>query len=266
MDLGLAGKTVIVTGGASNIGRGIVLAFVREGSNVIIADIDQKQAQMVADETSTLGKRATYIKTDVTNWNSMQLMVQKTLECFGVIDVLVNNVGGAIFARPFVDKSREEWQREIDLNFWSVINGVRSVVDHMIERRYGKIINIGSVSGQSGLSGATVAVYGGTKGGIIALSKALAYEFGPYGININVVCPGGVAPARHGDVGEESTWSKWGFDFYTPEKLDMAIQSIPLRQPGNAEDIAHMVVFLASDCTSYVTGQTISVSGGATMW
>ena len=265
MDLGLEGKTVIVTGGGSNIGRGIVLAFAMEGSNIVNAEIDEKQGQKTVDEANTLGGQTMLIKTDVTNWDSVEAMVKKTLDSFGKIDVLVNNVGGA---RPqlFVEKPREEWEREISLNYWSVINCIRAVVDHMIERQYGKIVNISSVSGQTGLAGRTLAVYGGTKGAVISLSKALAWELGRYGININVVCPGWTLPESPEHAGERSSWREFGLDFHTPEKLQGDMKYRPIRRLGNPQDIANTVVFLASDCASYLTGQTVSASGGLTMW
>jgi NAD(P)-dependent dehydrogenase (short-subunit alcohol dehydrogenase family) len=266
MDLGLAGKTVIVTGGGSNIGRGIVLAFAKEGSNIVNAELDERQGQKVVNEANSLGGQAILAKTDVTDWDSVQAMVKKTLKRFGKIDVLVNNVGGATGASLFVEKPREECEKEISLNFWSVVNCIKAVAGHMIERRYGKIVNIGSVSGQSGLAGSNVSLYGGAKGAVMSLSKALAWELGGYGINVNVVCPGMTLPETLENVGEKSVWKKWAWNVYTPELREAAAKSVPLQRLGSAQDIANMVVFLASDCASYVTGQTISVSGGQTMW
>jgi len=265
MDLGLAGKTVIVTGGGSNIGRGIVLAFAREGSNVVNAELDELQGQKVVDEANNLGGQAILVKTDVTDWDSVQAMVKKTLGRFGKIDVLVNNVGGT-HARLFTEKPREETQWEIDLNYWSVINCIKAVVDHMIERKYGKIVNISSVSGQLGLAGYNVSVYGGVKGAVISLSKALAWELGRYGINVNVVCPGWIVPESPEDMGQGSFWKQWGYDFYTPEVLQKAMKYWPIRRLGRPEDVADTVLFLASERASFLTGQTISVSGGLSMW
>jgi 2-hydroxycyclohexanecarboxyl-CoA dehydrogenase len=262
VDLGLAGKTVIVTGGGSNIGRSIVLAFAREGSNIVNAEIDEKQGRKVVDEVNSLGGQATLIKADVTNWDSVQAMVKETLERFGNVDVLVNNVGTARQGL-FVEKPREECEKEISLNYWSVINCTRAVVDHMIERKYGKIVNISSDAGRVGAN--RLSVYSGTKGAVISLSKALAMELGRYGININVVCPGLVPPGKLEDVGERSSWREWAWNFYTPEMLKRAVKGCPLRRVGSPQDVANMVVFLASDCASYVTGQAISVSGGLTM-
>ena len=266
MDLGLGGKTVIVTGGGSNIGRGIVLAFAREGSNIVIAEIDEKQGQKVADEANALGGQAVPIKTDVTNWDSVQEMVKETLDRFGTIDVLVNCVGGRGRPRKFIETPKEECEKEINVTFWSVIHCTKAVLDHMIARRYGKIVNIGSPAGQSGLAGRMAAVYGGLKGAVISLSKALAWELGRYGINVNVVVPGWTIPESPENVAEASVWKQLGTQVFSPELLQRAMQYQPIQRVGKPEDTADMVVFLASDRTSYITGQTISVSGGATMW
>jgi len=266
VDLGLEGKTVIVTGGGSNIGRGIVLGFAREGANVVNAEIETDQGQKVVDEANRLGAKAVLIKTDVTDWESVQAMVKETLRAFGKIDVLVNNAGGTPRNRPFVEKPREEWDKEINLNYWSVINCVRAVVDHMMERKHGKIVNISSGSGQTGLAAIHLAVYGGAKAGVIGLSRALAWEFGRYGININTVAPGWIVPASRDDVGQNSFWNQWGYDVYTPEVLQKSLKHWPIQRLGRPEDIADTVLFLASERASFLTGQTISVSGGVAMW
>ncbi len=266
MDLGLKGKTVIVTGGGSNIGRGIVLAFAREGCRIANVERDEEQGQKVVAEANGLGGEAVLIKADVTDWDSVQAMVKQTLERFGQIDVLVNNAGGISSMRPFVEKPREEWDREIKLNFWGVINCIRAVLDHMIERKGGKIVNVASGSGQIGVGAVDCAVYGGTKGGVIALSRALAWELGRYGINVNVVSPGWIVPDSSDHVGQGSFWKQWGYDFFTPDKLKRAMKGWPVQRLGRPEDIADSALFLASDRASFLTGQTISVSGGAAMW
>lgn len=267
MDLGLAGKTVIVTGGGSNIGRSIFLSFAKEGANLVNAEIDDKAGQKVVDEVNGLvGKgRAVFIKTDVTNWDSVQEMVKKTLDGFGKIDVL-NNVVGWTFDRLFIEKPREEWEKEINLNFWSVINCVRAVVDHMIEQKYGKIVSIGSDAGRIGEF--REAVYGGCKAGVIALSKSLARELGRNNININVVCPGFTAPESPELAGELSMFGPSGFGhviFDRPEVKQQMAKAYPLQRLATAQDVANAVIFLASDAASFITGQTLSVSGGYTM-
>ena len=262
----MAGKTVIVTGGGSNIGRGIVLGFAQEGSNIVNAEVDAEQGCRVVDEANRLGGKAVFVRTDVTDWDSVQATVNETLQTFGNIDVLVNNAGGTPRNRPFVEKPRDEWDKEIRLNYWSVINCVRGVVDHMIGRKYGKIVNIASASGQFGFGAINLAVYGGAKGGVIALSRALAWELGRHGINVNVVSPGWIVPDSPDHVGQESFWKKWGYETYSSDVLQKAMKYWPLRRLGKPEDIADCVLFLASERASFLTGQTISVSGGLVMW
>jgi len=262
MDLGLSGKTVIITGGSSNIGRGILLAFARQGSNIVNADIDESQGRKVVEHANALGASAVYVKADVTVWDSANSMVEAALQRFGKIDVLVNNVGMARHQGPFAEKPREECELEVRLNFWSVLNCTRAVCDHMIERNYGKIVNIGSGAGLVGAANA--AIYSASKAAVIALSKALSKELGRYGININVVCPGWIVPQSLDDVGEMSFWSR-GRDAYPDDVLRKIVKATPIGRLGNAQDIGHISVFLASDCASYITGQSISVDGGLTM-
>jgi len=262
MDLNLADKTVIVTGGGSNIGRAIVLAFASEKSNVVIADIDEKQGQKVAEEAASLVGKVMAIKTDVTSLDSVEAAVNRTLEQFGRLDILVNNVGWTS-DRLFIEKPRSELEKEVNINLWGVINCTRAVLNHMIERKYGKIISIGSDAGRMGEY--REAVYAACKGGVIALSKSLARELGRYGINVNVVCPGVTVPENPEYAGELSMWKGPMAQVFTPEAQEKAAKAYPLRRLGKPEDVAHVVVFLASDVASFITGQTISVSGGYTM-
>lgn len=260
MELNLAGKMVIVTGGASHIGRSITLAFAKEGSNVVIADIDEAQGQKVAKEANALGGKAMVIETDVADVDSVAAMVKKALEEFGKIDVLVNDAGWGR-DRLFVEKPRSEWEKEVNINFWGVINCTRAVLDNMVERKYGKVISIGSDAGRMGEY--REAVYAGCKGGVIAMYKALARELGRHNINFNVVCPGLTVPEDAESLGDKSMWK--GQTVFTPEAQEKAIKAYPLRRLGKPEDIANAVVFLASDAASFITGQTLSVSGGYTM-
>jgi 2-hydroxycyclohexanecarboxyl-CoA dehydrogenase len=263
MELGLVGKAVIITGGGSNVGRGIVLAFAREGSHIVIADIDEVQGEKTAKLARKQGGRVVMVKTDVTDPEQCQAMVKRTLDEFGRLDILVNCVGW-IYDRLFVEKPREEWVKEVDTNYWSVINCVRAVIDHMIAQRSGKIISLASDAGKVGEY--REVVYAGAKGAVIAFSKSLAREVGRYGLNINVVCLGTVPPASDEEIGAESMWRSGGL-FYkmTPEVKEKMAKAYPLRRLGRAEDVANAVVFLASDAASWITGQAISVDGGYAM-
>jgi 2-hydroxycyclohexanecarboxyl-CoA dehydrogenase len=263
MELGLAGKTVIVTGGASNVGRGIVLAFAKEGSNIVLADIDKVQGEKTAKLARKQGGKVVVVKTDVTNPEQCQVMVKRTRDEFGRLDILVNCVGW-IYDRLFIEKPREEWVKEVDTNYWSIINCVRAVIDHMIAQKSGKIISLASDAGKVGEY--REVVYAGAKGAVIAFTKSLAREVGRYGINVNVLCLGTVPPASDEEIGSESMWRSGGL-FYkmTPEVKEKMAKAYPLRRLGKAEDIANAIVFLASDAASWITGQAISIDGGYTM-
>ncbi len=261
MDLDLKGKTVTVTGGGSNIGRAISLDFAREGSNVSIGELDEKQTVRVIDEIKKKGGKATFTKCDVTDWEQFQNLVAKTKATFGDIDVLVNVVGFSVEG-PFIQRTRQDWEKEVKVNYWSVINGVRAVLDHMIEKKKGAIVNISSDTGRNG--DANVAVYSGAKGAVIAFSKSIAREVGRYGIRVNVVCPGMTVPTPE-EIGDFSMW-KTNIARYTPEIREKIVRLYPLRKMGVPDDIAHAVLFMASNrAAGHITGQTLSVSGGYTM-
>lgn len=265
MELHLAGRTAIVTGGASNIGRAIVLGFASEGTNVVVADVDERQGARVVDRATGGPGKVLAVRTDVTDPASVQRMVNRTLEVFDEIDILVNCAGWTI-DRLFVEKPREEWEKEVNINLWGPINCIRAVVDHMIARRYGKIINVGSDAGRMGEY--REAVYGACKGGIQTLTKALARELGRYNINVNEVSPGLTLPESPDDVGELSLWherSPQAQLFLRPEIRARAAKNYPLRRIGSPTDIAPVVIFLASDVSSFTTGQIISVNGGYVM-
>ena len=261
MELGLEGKTVIVTGGGSNIGRAISLAFAREKSNVVIAEIDERQGQKVVDHIKDLGGNAIVVKTDVTKLADVEAMVQKAIEKFNKIDVLVNNVGWDI-AQYFLETTEDFWDRVISLNYRSDLNCIKAVLPHMTEQKSGSIVSIGSDAGRVGEF--RESVYSGCKAGVIALSKAVAKEVGRYGIRLNVVCPGVVVPEGE-DAGEQSMWKGEMGDYFSPELQEKAAKTYVLRRLGKATETANAVVFLASDAADYITGQTLSVSGGYVM-
>lgn len=263
MELGLEGKTVIITGGAANIGRGITFAFAREKSNVVIADIDDEQAQKVAKEAEGLGGKVVGIKTDVTDYESVESTVKKALEMFGGIDVLVNNVGW-VANKLFMKKPREEYDKEIKINYLGVVNCTRAVLDHMIERKAGRILNIASDSGRMGEP--RESVYSGTKGAVIAFGKAIAREMGRFGITVNAICPGATIPEQPGTAGKQSMWAgDVTVEMIPPETKEKILSQYPLGRMGKPEDVANAAVFLASDAANFITGQTLSVSGGFSM-
>lgn len=264
MELGLQGKNVVVTGGGNNIGRAIVLAFAAEGSNIAIAELDPAAGQRVAGEVSAMdtGASAIVIDADVTDQTRTDAMMADAITRLGSVDVLVNNVGWTV-DRLFMDKPRAEHIKEVDVNLWGAINCIHAVLPHMIERQAGAIVSISSDAGRMGEY--REAVYSACKAGVIALSKAIARETGRYGLRLNMVCPGLVAPPPEEVVGSESMWRQGMEELFTAEVLERVRRAYPLRRMGTAGEVANAVVFLASDAASFITGQTLSVSGGYTM-
>ncbi len=264
MELNLRGKVAVITGGGSNIGRAIVLAFAAEGAAVVIADIDEIQGRKVAESALANGAAAAIaVGVDVTDPASVAVFMETVKAELGQVDILVNNVGWTV-DRLFLEKPREEWEREVQLNLWSVINCVEASLPDMVERRSGVIVNIGSDAGRIGEY--REAVYGACKAGVIALSKSLAREYGKFGIRINVVCPGTTMPTSDEEISESSMW-KGGHtkEWNTPEMRERIAKGYPLRRVGGPGDVAPAVVFLASDAASFITGQTLSASGGYSM-
>jgi len=275
MDLGLTGKSTIITGGSGGIGRGLVLGFAEEGANVVIATRDGNKGQEVADAAKNLPGDVIVVPTDVTDADAVDKMTETAESTFGPIDVLVNNAGGVFYPKPFLEKERKDSEWEVNLNIWGVHNCTRSVGKSMVERGTGSIINITSNSALSPEAADQVALYGGTKGFVMAFSKGLAYEWGPKGVRINCVAPGWIVPHEAEHVGEGSFWRKYGYDFFgTPEEMAKAAESgdanfnvsnQPIRRIGRPEDIADLTLFFASERSAHLTGQLVSVSGGSYM-
>ena len=249
----IAGKVAIVTGGASGIGRAIALALAESGANVVIADRALDGAEEMAREIESAGGKAIATKTDVTDSKEVEQMVQRTIEKFGKIDILINNAG--IIARSSVmDMREEELDRTFEVNLKGVVLCSQAAARHMIEQKSGKIVNMGSsLSSRASvcnLSGGG-ADYCASKAAVQAFTRTLAMELGPYGINVNAVAPGTTNTPMH-----EGLWEMATIYFQN---------SVPLGRLAEPEDIADVVLFLVTDAARYITGQTIHVNGGQVM-
>jgi len=263
MDLGYKGKSVIITGGGSNIGRAIVLAFAREGANVTIADIDPNQGEKVAAAARQTGAQVQAVKTDVTSYADVQNLVKAAKGKFGSVDVLVNNVGWDKL-HYFTETTPEFWQKVISLNLVSVLNCTKCVLDLMIAQKSGAIVSMSSDASRVGES--REAVYGGVKAAVNSFMKTIARENGRYGIRANVVCPGMTLPETQEEVGEHSMWKESDAPLWTEEQLVKVAKIYPLRKLGKPQDIADAVAFMGSDrVAGHITGQVLSVSGGYSM-
>ncbi len=242
MDLQLKDKVALVTGAGSQIGYGkaICLTLAEEGCDIIAADIDLEGAKKTAAQVETLGRKALAIKVDVTKRSEVDAMVTKAVKQFGRIDILVNNAGASTKERPFMEMTEEDWQFDIGVNLLGQIRVARTVLPHMLARKYGRIIN---TSGGQGYP--LISIYGAAKGGVVQFTKALAREVGSQGIIVNAVGPG---------------LGKTGLTNRAPrEMLEEEKQASVLKRLCEPADVAPVVAFLASDKCSYMTGQLIQL-------
>ncbi len=272
MELGLSGKTVIITGASGGIGRGLVQGFVDEGCDVVLASRDEEKCQEIASSCEGRRGRTLVVRTDVTDPDAVASLMLRSVETFGEIDVLVNNAGGVAYPHAWEEKPQREIEWEMDLNVWGVIHCIQAVGPRMLERGSGVIVNIASNSALEPSAGNQVAHYAGTKGYVLSMSRALAYEWGPRGVRINCVSPGWIVPHEENHVGAGSFWRKYGYEFFgTPEEMAIAaegegglfnVAAQPIRRIGRPEDVADAALFLASERARHLTGQMISVSGG----
>jgi 2-hydroxycyclohexanecarboxyl-CoA dehydrogenase len=244
----LDNKVAIVTGSGRGIGRGIVEKLAAEGARVVVSDVDEESAREAAE---AIGGESVGLQADVTSKESVEAMVKEVMDHFGRIDILVNNAGWDK-VQPFLESNESDWQRIIAINLYGTLHCCKAVLPVMVAQGYGKVVNIGSDAGRVGSSGE--AVYSAAKGGIIAFTKTLAREMARYKINVNCVCPGPADTPLFAEIGEEN-----------PKLREALLKAIPFRRLARPEDLANAVAFLASDEAEYITGQTLSVSGGLNM-
>ena len=263
MDLTLKGKNAIVTGGSSNIGRSIVSTLAQEGANIVVFDIDVSSATKVIELVKSEGAIGdlSVKETDITNAANVTSSVQEVIEKFRQVHILVNGVGWDETS-PFIGQQAEFHEKVVDINYLGPLNCLRALVPHMAENEYGRVVSLGSDAGRTGEY--QEAVYAGAKAGVIALSKSLAKEVGRQNVTFNVVCPG-LTIAEPDSAGQISMWSEEAIKYWTPERRHSAARRYALKRLGTPQDVANVVVFLASDRCNFVTGQVWSVSGGYTM-
>jgi 2-hydroxycyclohexanecarboxyl-CoA dehydrogenase len=264
MDLQLSGRSAIVSGGGSNIGRAIALALAAEGANVAIFDRDAKQADAVARRAAEeFGASVIVVEADITIPDPLRAGVDRVIESFGIPEILVNNAGWAKRSR-FLDQEPAEAARLIEVNLIGMMNLTRAVLPHMVDAKRGSVVSISSDAARIGEK--QEGAYGAAKAGVIALTKTLAREHGRDGLRFNVVCPGATIPESSADIGEGSLWNQKEYDVYQEANTQSAIaKHYPLGRLGRPSDIAAAVVFLASERASFITGQTLSVDGGYVM-
>ena len=251
----MSNRVALVTGAAQGIGKGIAAAMAAQGFRVAIADINIETATHTAKDITEAGGTAAAVEINVTDTASVAAAVRAVEAELGPVEVVVNNAGWDDFM-PFIATSEEFWDKVLDVNFKGTLRVTKAVLPGMTERGFGRVVNIGSDAGRVGSS--LEAVYSGAKGGIIAFTKTLAREVAAKGITANTVCPGPTdTPALRRFID--------GAGQDAEKVIGGMTRAVPMKRLGTPEDIGPAVAFLASDAAGFITGQTLSVSGGLTM-
>jgi 2-hydroxycyclohexanecarboxyl-CoA dehydrogenase len=246
MDLGIKDHVAIVTGGGAGIGAQTCRTLAGEGVSVAVVDINLGNAEKISAEVRSFGVKAISLEVDVSQPDQTDEMAKKVFSEFGRIDIL-NNVAGVILPGVFQDSTKEQWEREINICLYGVMNCCKSVFNIMAEQNSGKIVNVASDAGKAGEK--NMASYSAAKAGIMGFTKSLAKEMGMYWVNVNAVCPGTTKNTGMSPRLDEETEKKW-------------LKTYALRRFGDVRDIANMIVFLSSKAADWITGQAISVNGG----
>ncbi|MDD5095027.1 MAG: 3-oxoacyl-ACP reductase FabG [Dehalococcoidia bacterium] len=249
----LKGKVGIVTGAAQGIGQAIAEVMAREGAAVMVSDVNEAGARKVAEGIIKSGGKALAVTADISKADQVSQMVERTLAGFGRVDILVNNAAfNQLSHNSFANTDEAEWRQHIDITLVGTLHCCKAVVGHMLKQKSGRIINITSDAGKIGIPYSPL--YSATKAAVSGFSRALAVDLAPQGITVNCVSPGPILTPKMVETLEKKHAGE-----------DMYASRIPMRRVGKPEDIAYMVVFLASDEASFITGQDYSVDGGARM-
>ena len=245
----LDNKIAIVTGARKGIGRAIALALAKEGANVVVSDVSQEDCQKVVTEIKALGRRGLALRCDVSSRVEVEDMVRRTVAEFGKVDILVNNAGVISF-KPFLELTDEDWDNTLNVNLKGQFLCARAVAREMVKNKWGRIINVASISsGGCGIAFPLIAHYTASKGGVMALTEALALELTPQGINVNAICPGAIDTDMAKGTKESG-------------QIEQVLLRIPKGRLGQPEDIANLAVFLASEESDYISGAAIVIDGG----
>jgi NAD(P)-dependent dehydrogenase (short-subunit alcohol dehydrogenase family) len=246
----LEGKIAIITGAGKGMGRTHSLKLAGAGAKVVVSDISLPDCQLVADEIKGQGGEALALKCDVSKKTEVDNLISETLKAFGKIDILVNNAGIYPF-QPFLEMPEQNFQKVIDINLKGYFLMAQACAKEMAKQKYGAIVNIASIAmGQVGVGFAGLTHYCASKGGIVAMSEAMALELAPLGIRVNCIAPGAI------DTPGASTTKM------DPKAMEAMLAPIPMKRQGRPEEVSNAVLFLASDESSYMTGSVVVVDGG----
>jgi len=246
----LKNKVAIITGARRGMGRTHALILAKAGAKVVVSDISEEDCQKVVDEIEKEGGEAMAVKCDISKKEEVEDMVKKTVEKFGKVDILVNNAGICQF-KPFLELTEEEWDRTLDINLKGYFLCAQAVAKEMAKQKSGVIINISSVAmGQQGIGFPNIAHYCASKGGIVGMTEALAVELASYNIRVNTVSPGMIETPMIDSIKQDT------------KAIEGLLARVPMHRVGKPEEVSNLVLFLASDESSYMTGSTVVVDGG----
>ena len=240
-------RVALVTGASRGLGRAMALALAEAGADVALVARSADGLKETADAVSARGRRALALPADVTVAAEVDAAVKSALDPFGSVDVLVNNSGVAA-VKPFVETTPAEWHRILETNLTGAFNCCRAVGPGMIARRRGKVVNVASVLGARGLSG--YAAYSASKGGLLALTRALAVEWARHNVQVNAIAPGWFVTSMNEAA------------FQDPRTSERLLRNVPARRTGRTEELGPLVVYLASAASDYVTGEVVFIDGG----
>lgn len=243
----LEGKVAIVTGSGRGLGRAMAISLAEAGADVVVTARSFEQVQETSQDIEKLGRKCLPVKTDVTSKEDVDALIRKTLDQFGSIDILINNVGMAI-VKDLMNTTPEDWQKQLDTNLTSAYLCCRAAGKHMLEKGSGKVVNVATVAGVRGkwkMSG-----YGAAKAGIIQLTKTLAIEWARYNVNVNCIIPGIFYTSATKSVLDDD------------KMREIRTRKVPLKRIGEPEDIGPLAVFLSSAASDFITGTVIPIDGG----
>jgi 3-oxoacyl-[acyl-carrier protein] reductase len=240
------GRVAIVTGAAKGMGREVCLDFAREGARVVGSDIDPQGLELLRKDIAAIGAQCDVVVCDVASRAQVDAMIKKAMDRFGRVDILINNAG-LLLAGTIEETTDEIIDRTLDINVKGILYAIRAVTPIMKKQRYGKIVNVSSITGKNG-DNTTFFVYGASKGAVISLTRSVARQLGPFGVNTNAVAPHAIM------TGMMSYWDE--------EKKKSISDKIPVRRLGTVEDVSALMRFLASDEASFINGETVNINGG----
>ncbi len=246
----LKNKVALITGARQGMGKSHAIVLAKQGVKVVVTDINQADCQKVVDEIKNSGGEAVAFKLDVSKKSEVESVVTEIVKQFGRLDILINNAGIAQF-KPFLELTEEEWDKTIDINLKGEFLCAQAAARIMKEQGGGVIINIGSVAmGQQGFGMPNIAHFCASKGGIAAMTEALAVELAPFNIRVNAIAPGLIETPMIDTVKSD------------PKMMEGLLQRVPLKRVGRSEEVSELVAFLASDSSSYMTGSVVIIDGG----